>query len=55
MANAAVKMKSSSLLMTCCVLVTAPDVSHVEARALLESASFVSEHLAQSLCLPHVH
>lgn len=56
--NAAVKLRSSSLLMTCRVLVTAPDGSSVEARALLDntsSASFVSERLAQSLHLPRVH
>ena len=41
--------------MTCRVLVSAPDGSSVEARALLDnasSASFVSERLVQSLCLP---
>ena len=57
-ANAAVKLKSSSLLMTCSVLVTAPDGSSVEARAQLDnasSASFVSERLVRSLCLPRVH
>ena len=51
----AVKLKSSSLLMTCRVLVTAPDESTIEARALLDNASstsFVSERLVQSLCLP---
>ena len=53
--NAAVKLKSCSLLLTCCVLVTAPDGSAVEARAILDNASslsFVSECLAQSLSLP---
>ncbi len=53
--NAAVKLKSSSLLVTCRVLVAAPNGSSVEARALLDNASsslFVSEHLAQSLGLP---
>ena len=53
--NAAVALKSNSLLMTCCVMVSAPDGSSIEARAILDSASsasFVSEHLAQSLCLP---
>ena len=53
--NAAVKLKSSSLLMTCRVIVTAPNGSAIEARALLDnasSASFVTEHLAQSIRLP---
>ena len=57
-ANTAVKLKSSALLTTCRVLVTAPNGSSVEARALLDnasSASFVSEHLAQGLGLPRVH
>jgi hypothetical protein len=56
--NAAVKLKSSALLMTCRVLVAAPNGSSVEVRALLDnasSASFVSERLAQSLSLPRVH
>ena len=58
MANAAVKLKSSPLLMTCRVLVAAPDGSSVEARALLDNASsssFVSERLAQGLSLPRQH
>lgn len=49
-------LKSNSLLMTCRVLVKAPDGSFVEARALLDnasSASFISERLSQSLQLPH--
>ncbi len=53
--NTAAKLKSSSLLMTCRVLVSVRDGSSVEARALLDnasSASFVSERLAQSLHLP---
>ena len=53
--NATVKLRSSSLLMTCHVLVTAPNGSSMEARALLDntsSASFVPQHLAQSLSLP---
>ena len=53
--NAAVELKSNSLLMTCRVMVNAPDGSSVEARAILDSASsasFISERLAQSLCLP---
>ena len=46
--NAAVKSRSSSLLMTCRVLVFPPDGSPVEARALLDNgstSSFVSERL----------
>ena len=46
---------SHSLLMTCRVMVHGPDGSSVESRALLDSvssASFVSERLAQCLCLP---
>ena len=53
--NAAMKLKSNALLMTCRVSVLAPDGSFVEARALLDnasSASFVSERLVQSLSLP---
>ena len=53
--NTAIEIKTNSLLMTCRVLVSAPDGTSVEARALLDnasSASFISEHLAQSLCLP---
>ena len=45
---------SNSLLMTCCVRIDTPDGSTVEARGLLDSASlvsFISERLAQSLCL----
>ena len=55
--NTAVQLKSNSLLMTCRVLVHAPDGTSVEARALLDnasSASFVSERLAQSLRLPRI-
>lgn len=51
----AVKLKSSLLLMTCRVLVSAPDGPTVRARALLDnasSASFILEHQTQSLCLP---
>ena len=51
----AVKLKSSSLLMTSRVLVFAPDGSCVEARALLDNgstSSFVSERLVQSLAIP---
>ena len=53
--HSAVKLKSSVLLITCRILVPAPDGPSVEARALLDnalSASFVSERLVQSLCLP---
>ena len=53
--NAAVRLKSSSLLMTCRILVTSPNGSSTEARALLDnasSASFITQHLAQSLNLP---
>ena len=48
---------NNSLLMTCRVLVKAPDASTVIARALLDSASsasFVSERLVKSLCLPRL-
>ena len=48
------KVTSNSLLMTCRILVDAPDGMSVEARALLDcasSASFISEHHAQNLCL----
>ena len=53
--NTAMGFASNSLLMTCRMFVDAPDGSSVEARAILDSASsasFVSERLAQSLCLP---
>jgi hypothetical protein len=53
--NAAMKLQSNTLLMTCRVLITAPDGSSVEARALLDnasSASFISDRLVQSLSLP---
>ena len=56
--NTAASLTPNSLLMTCRVLVTAPDGSTVNARALLDSASsasFVSERLAKSLCLPRLH
>ena len=56
--NAAVKLRSSALLMTCNVLVHAPDGSSVGARALIDNAStssFVSERLTQSLKLPRSH
>ena len=53
--NAATGFVSNTLLMTCQLLVHAPDGSHVKARGLLDSASsasFVFEHLAQALSLP---
>ena len=56
--NAAVKLKSSSLLMTCRVLVFAADGSSVEARALLDNgstSSFVSQRLVQILRLTCSH
>ena len=56
--HAAVKLRSSSLLMTCTVLVFVHDGSSVEARALIDNAStssFVSERLAQSLKLRRSH
>ena len=54
--NAVVKLRSSSLLMTCCVQIKARDGSFVEARAyltMLHQHHFVSEHLTQLLQLPH--
>ena len=51
-------LKSDSLLMTCRVLVKAPDGTYVEARALLDnasSASFISERLSQSFQLPRAN
>ena len=53
--NTAVKLMPSSLLMTCRVLVFAPDGSSVGARALIDNgstSSFISERLVQSLRLP---
>ncbi len=50
--NTATSLKSDVLLMTCRVLITAPDGSSVEARALLDNASFISERLVHSLALP---
>ena len=55
--HAAAKLTSNVLLMTCRVLITAPDGSTIEARALLDnasSASFISERLAHSLSLPRM-
>ena len=53
--HAAASLTPDTLLMTCRVLVESPDGFTMEARALLDSASsasFVSERLAQTLCLP---
>ena len=53
--HSVVGVHSNVLLMTCCMLVEAPDGSTTEARALLDSGSsvsFVSERLAQRLRLP---
>ena len=53
--NAPTGFASNALLMMCQLLVHAPDGSNWKARGLLDSASstsFVSERLAQSLCLP---
>ena len=53
--HAAAGLTPNALLMTCRVLIDTPDGVPVEARALLDSASsasFVSERLAQTLCLP---
>ena len=52
--NTATGLMTDTLMMTCRILVCSPDGSSVEARALLDSASsasFVSERLAQTLCL----
>ena len=56
--HAAAGSTPDALLMTCRVLVDSPDGLTMEARALLDSASsasFVSERLAQALCLPRSH
>ena len=53
--HAATELNSSILLMTCKVLVEAPDGSMVETRGILDSAStasFVSERIVQSLGMP---
>ena len=58
LSHTAAGVTSNTLLMTCQVLVKAPDNSSVKARALLDSASstsFVSKRLAQNLCLPRFH
>ena len=57
-ANTASSLGQNSLLMTCRILVEAPDGSTVNARALLDSASsssFISERLVKGLCLPRTH
>ena len=51
------RLKSNVLLMTCRVMITSPDGSTVEARALIDNASsssFISERLVHSLCLPRL-
>ena len=51
------RLKSDVLLMTCHVLITSPDGSAVEARALIDNASsssFISERLVHSLSLPRM-
>ena len=56
--NTAAGLTSHSLLMTCRVFIQTPDGSTVSVRALLDSASsasFVSERLVKSLCLPRLH
>ena len=53
--NVAIKIKASPLLMTCKVLITSPDNTTVEVRALLDNAfstSFITERLMQTLRLP---
>ena len=53
--HATMSAKPDTLLMTCRVLVNAPDGSPIQARAILDSASsasFISDHMAQILCLP---
>lgn len=55
---AATGLQSNLLLMTCRVLIKAPDDTFVEARALLDNgscASFISERLATSLSLRRKH
>ena len=56
--HASMGLQSSSPLMTCRILIDAPDGSTVQARALLDSASsasFISERMTQSLCLTRTH
>ena len=57
-AHAAIGLNSNAFLMTCHVMVDTLDGSSVEAHAILDcasSASFISERLAQSLCLERSH
>ena len=57
-ANHATGICSNTLLMTCLVLIHAPDGSSMRVRAILDSASstsFVSERLTQTLHLPRTH
>ena len=52
--NTAAGLKSTSLLMTCQLLVFSHDGTSIKARALLDpgsSASFISDRLSKSLCL----
>ena len=54
----ATELSNSTLLMMCYILVHAPSDLSVKARAVLDSASstsFISEQLAQILCLPRSH
>ena len=51
--HAATRLKSDVLLMTCRVLITAPDSSTVETRALLDNASSASFIGTQSLSTSH--
>ena len=56
--NTAIGVVTDTLLMTCQVLVSAPDGSKVKVRCLLDSASsmsFASERLIQSLRIPRSH
>lgn len=53
--HTATELKSNTLLMTCKLLIEAPDGKMVEVRGILDSASsasFVSECMAQSLGIP---
>ena len=56
--HAATELSNSTLLMTCRVLIHGPSDLSVEARAVLDFASsnsFISERIAQILCLPRSH
>ena len=56
--HADAKLRANTLLLTCRVLIVAPDGSSVEVRALLDNAStasFISERLVQSLSLPRTN